>query len=213
MGRGRGSYCHTGPGHDESSRIPGERTARRRPGSRSRRGSWSPTPEEAAAAYDALGGGLIVVKAQVHAGRPRQGGGDRPRATTATQALEIASGQKPRPDGDGQGRAARQVGRGGRGRRRQPARQDAGHLPDRRRGPGDLQGAGDRRPRHRPRALPRHGDRPRPAVPGADGLDRGGRRDRDRRPRDPREDPPRADRRRPRPGRLPGAEGLQGARA
>ena len=80
-------------------------------------------------------------------------------------------------------------------------------------GQADLQGARHGRPRHRPRALPGPGDRPQPPVPGADGHDRGGRRDRDRRPRDAREDPSRADRRGPGPGRFPGPQGLQGARA
>ena len=54
-------------------------------------------PEEAAKAYDALGGGLIVVKAQVHAGGRGKGvaiGPDDDRDV----ALEIASGQKPRPE-------------------------------------------------------------------------------------------------------------------
>jgi succinyl-CoA synthetase beta subunit len=55
------------------------------------------TPAEAASAYDALGGGLIVVKAQVHAGGRGKGvaiGPDDDRTT----ALEIASGRKPRPE-------------------------------------------------------------------------------------------------------------------
>jgi succinyl-CoA synthetase beta subunit len=60
------------------------------------------TPEEAAAAYDQLGGGLIVVKAQVHAGGRGKGiaidaGGDH------AEALEIASGRKPRKDGMAKG--------------------------------------------------------------------------------------------------------------
>ena len=55
------------------------------------------TPLEAAKAYTTLGGGLIVVKAQVHAGGRGKGvaigaGDDR------ALALEIASGQKPRPE-------------------------------------------------------------------------------------------------------------------
>ncbi len=54
-------------------------------------------PAEAAKAYEALGGGLIVVKAQVHAGGRGKGvaiadGDDH------DLALEVASGQKPRPD-------------------------------------------------------------------------------------------------------------------
>ena len=55
------------------------------------------TAAEAAKAYDALGGGLIVVKAQVHAGGRGKGvaaGPDDDRAL----ALDIASGRKPRPD-------------------------------------------------------------------------------------------------------------------
>jgi len=55
------------------------------------------SPADAAKAYDALGGGLVVVKAQVHAGGRGKGvavgpGDDRARA------LEIASGKQPRPD-------------------------------------------------------------------------------------------------------------------
>src|SRR5271169_1733150 len=60
------------------------------------------TPAEAAKAYDALGGGLIVVKAQVHAGGRGKGvavGPDDDRAL----ALEIASGRKPRPAGMAKG--------------------------------------------------------------------------------------------------------------
>jgi succinyl-CoA synthetase beta subunit len=58
--------------------------------------------KEAAAAYDKLGGGLIVVKAQVHAGGRGKGvaiGPDQDRA----EALEIASGRKPRPEGMAKG--------------------------------------------------------------------------------------------------------------
>ena len=169
------------------------------------------TPAEAAKAYDALGGGLIVVKAQVHAGgrgkgvavgpgrRSCAGARDRQRAQAAARV-------------DGQGGATRQVGRGGRKSRRQPAGQDAGHLPDRCAGKPDLQGAGHGRARHRPRALPGPGDRPRLAMPGRDGHDRRGRRYRDRRSQHARKDPPRAGRRRPGPGRFPGEEDLQGAR-
>ena len=60
------------------------------------------TPEEAAAAYDKLGGGLIVVKAQVHAGGRGKGiaiGPDDDRG----EALEIASGLKPRQEGMAKG--------------------------------------------------------------------------------------------------------------
>ena len=88
------------------------------------------TPAEAAKAYDALGGGLIVVKAQVHAGGRGKGvavGPDDDRAL----ALEIASGQQAAARFDGQGGATGQVGRGSRKSRRQPAGQDTGHLPDR----------------------------------------------------------------------------------
>ena len=56
------------------------------------------TPDEAAAAFDALGGGLVVVKAQVHAGGRGKGvaiaAGDDHEL-----ALEVASGGKPRPEG------------------------------------------------------------------------------------------------------------------
>jgi succinyl-CoA synthetase beta subunit len=54
--------------------------------------------EEAAWAYDQLGGGLIVVKAQVHAGGRGKGVAIGPDADRA-EALEIASGRKPRPEG------------------------------------------------------------------------------------------------------------------
>jgi succinyl-CoA synthetase beta subunit len=55
------------------------------------------TPDEAAAAFDALGAPLVVVKAQVHSGGRGKGiavaqGEDK------SAALEIASGQRPRPD-------------------------------------------------------------------------------------------------------------------
>ncbi len=59
-------------------------------------------PEEAASAYDALGGGLIVVKAQVHAGGRGKGVAIGPE-TNRAEALEIASGRKPRPDGMAKG--------------------------------------------------------------------------------------------------------------
>jgi succinyl-CoA synthetase beta subunit len=54
------------------------------------------TAADAAKAYDTLGGGLIVIKAQVHAGGRGKGvavgpGDDR------NQALEVASGRQPRP--------------------------------------------------------------------------------------------------------------------
>ena len=60
------------------------------------------TPEAAAAAFDKLGGGLIVVKAQVHAGGRGKGiaiGPDDDRG----EALEIASGLKPRQEGMAKG--------------------------------------------------------------------------------------------------------------
>ena len=60
------------------------------------------TPEEAAAAFDKIGGGLIVVKAQVHAGGRGKGiaiGPDDDRG----EALEIASGLKPRKEGMAKG--------------------------------------------------------------------------------------------------------------
>lgn len=59
-------------------------------------------PEEAAAAYESLGGGLIVVKAQVHAGGRGKGVAVGPEVDRAL-ALEIASGRKPRPDGMAKG--------------------------------------------------------------------------------------------------------------
>jgi succinyl-CoA synthetase beta subunit len=58
--------------------------------------------KEAAAAYEALGGGLIVVKAQVHAGGRGKGVAIGPKDDRAA-ALEIASGRKPRPEGMARG--------------------------------------------------------------------------------------------------------------
>ena len=60
------------------------------------------TPEEAAKAFDDLGGGLIVVKAQVHAGGRGKGVAVGPEVDREL-ALAIASGLKPRPDGMAKG--------------------------------------------------------------------------------------------------------------
>jgi succinyl-CoA synthetase beta subunit len=60
------------------------------------------TAEEAASAYDALGRGLIVVKAQVHAGGRGKGVAVGPGADRQA-ALEIASGKRPRPEGMAKG--------------------------------------------------------------------------------------------------------------
>ena len=60
------------------------------------------SPEEAAAAYESLGGGLIVVKAQVHAGGRGKGVAIGPEVDRQ-EALEIASGRKPRPEGMAKG--------------------------------------------------------------------------------------------------------------
>ncbi len=60
------------------------------------------TPEDAATAFDKLACKLAVVKAQVHAGGRGKGvavGRDADRA----EAFEIASGQKPRPEGMAKG--------------------------------------------------------------------------------------------------------------
>jgi succinyl-CoA synthetase beta subunit len=59
-------------------------------------------PEEAAKAYEQLGGGLIVVKAQVHAGGRGKGVAVGPEVDRAL-ALAIASGEKPRPEGMAKG--------------------------------------------------------------------------------------------------------------
>ncbi len=56
------------------------------------------TPDEAGKAYDTLGGGLMVVKAQVHAGGRGKGVAIGPEADR-NEALSIAKGEKPRPDG------------------------------------------------------------------------------------------------------------------
>ncbi|GAC1473539.1 MAG: ADP-forming succinate--CoA ligase subunit beta [Isosphaeraceae bacterium] len=59
-------------------------------------------PEAASGAYDSLGGGLIVVKAQVHAGGRGKGVAIGPEVDRGL-ALEIASGLKPRPEGMAKG--------------------------------------------------------------------------------------------------------------
>ena len=58
--------------------------------------------EQAGDAFDALGGGLIVIKAQVHAGGRGKGVAVGPEVDRE-EALEIASGKKPRPDGMAKG--------------------------------------------------------------------------------------------------------------
>ena len=60
------------------------------------------TPEEAADAFDKLGTPVVVVKAQVHAGGRGKGIAVGPDADRA-EALEIASGKKPRPEGAARG--------------------------------------------------------------------------------------------------------------
>jgi succinyl-CoA synthetase beta subunit len=60
------------------------------------------TAAEAAKAYESLGGGLVVVKAQVHAGGRGKGVAVGPEVDRQ-EALEIASGRKPRPDGMAKG--------------------------------------------------------------------------------------------------------------
>src|SRR4051812_37397733 len=59
-------------------------------------------PAEAARAYDKLGGGLVVVKAQVHAGGRGKGVAVGPEVDRVL-ALDIASGRKPRPEGMARG--------------------------------------------------------------------------------------------------------------
>jgi len=58
--------------------------------------------KEAGDAFDKLGGGLIVVKAQVHAGGRGKGVAVGPEVDRE-EALKIASGQAPRPDGMAKG--------------------------------------------------------------------------------------------------------------
>jgi len=60
------------------------------------------TPDEAADAFDRLGGSLAVVKAQVHAGGRGKGIAIDPGADRG-DALAIASGKKPRPEGVARG--------------------------------------------------------------------------------------------------------------
>ena len=60
------------------------------------------TPEQAAEAFDALKAPLVVVKAQVHAGGRGKGVAIGPEVDRA-EALEIASGLKPRPAGMAKG--------------------------------------------------------------------------------------------------------------
>jgi succinyl-CoA synthetase beta subunit len=59
-------------------------------------------PKEGATAYKALGGGLIVVKAQVHAGGRGKGVAISPDQDH-DEAFEIARGLKPRPEGVAKG--------------------------------------------------------------------------------------------------------------
>ncbi len=56
------------------------------------------TPAEAAAAFKALNEPLVVVKAQVHSGGRGKGVAVGPEADRA-EALAVASGEKPRPEG------------------------------------------------------------------------------------------------------------------
>jgi succinyl-CoA synthetase beta subunit len=65
-------------------------------------GLLATTADAAAEAFDVLGGGLIVVKAQVHAGGRGKGVAVGPEVDRAL-ALAIASGEKPRPDGMAKG--------------------------------------------------------------------------------------------------------------
>ena len=129
-------------------------------------------------------------------GRARQRELQSGRTTTGRSALEIASGRKPRPETMAKGV---QLVKSAEEAQRAAASLLGKTLVTYQTGPQgqpDLESAGHRRARYRPRALPGHGDRPRPSVPGADGLDRRGRRDRDRRTQEPREDPASSDRRR-----------------
>ena len=127
--------------------------------------------------------------------RSRRGIGDRQRPATSARR-------------HGQRRPARPLQGRRRQGRRQPAGQDLGHLPDRRGGPGDREGAHHRRPRHRQGVISWPRRRSRLAVPGLDGDDRGWGRYRDRRPRLARKNPPRADRRPHRPRPVPGPQGV-----
>ena len=71
----------------ENPRIPGPPDPLRNRHSRSARPRWSLQPEEAAIAFKKFGGQMCVVKAQVYAGGPRQGGvrqaGEDPRRKPA----------------------------------------------------------------------------------------------------------------------------------
>ena len=88
------------------------------------------TAEEAADAFDRLACPLVVVKAQVHAGGRGKGIAIGPDADRA-EALAIASGQKPRPEGVARGvQLVKSQGRGPQGGREPPG-QDPRHLPDR----------------------------------------------------------------------------------
>ena len=184
---------------------------RRGRGSRGDRGR--PAPTEAAKAYDELGGGLIVVKAQVHAGGRGKGVADRARRRSRTWRSRSPAGGKPRPEAMAKGvqlvksaqeaeaAAASLLGKtlvtyqtGAEGQAISKVLVTVGHDIARELYLGMAVDRGLQ-------------------CPVLMAIDRGGRRDRDRGPRDAREDPPRADRRRPRPGRFPGPEDLQGARA
>ena len=117
-------------------------------------------PEDAAKAYDTLGGGLIVVKAQVHAGGRGKGVAIGP-ADDRAQALEIASGRRPRPESMAKGV---QLVKSAQDAQKAAASLLGKTLVTYQTGPqgqADLQGSGHGGTRHRPRALPGHGRGPR----------------------------------------------------
>ena len=170
------------------------------------------TPAEAAKAYDTLGGGLIVVKAQVHAGGRGKGVAVGPEVDREL-ALEIASGSKPRPDGMAKGvqlvnsaaeaekAAASLLGKtlvtyqtGADGQAISKVLVTVGHNIARELYLG--------------LAIDRN-----LKCPVLMATTEGGVEIETVAAQDPREDPPRADRRGHRPGRFPGPQGLQGAGA
>ena len=118
------------------------------------RGEVAFNPAEAGEIAKRLGGGTVVVKAQIHAGRPRQG--------RRSQARQVA----------GRSRAARE----------RHHRDDPGHAPDGARGARGHARAGRGRAPDDEGAVPRHRHRPVGRLPGDDGQfrrrngDREGRR-------------------------------------
>ena len=127
---------------------------------RSPRRSRRSTPDAARAIAERLGGGTVVVKAQIHAGGRGKGGGVK--VVKGPQAAAEAAGED--------------------------ARHDARHLSDRPAGQKVGRVLVEQGLRDQAGAVPRAGDRSRQRAAGADGQPRRRRRDREGRRRDARAD-------------------------